>query len=71
MPRVGFEPIIPVLEQAKTVHASDGAATVIGYIKYTEEKLSFNIRPNLVNQSSINKLVILDDRSSVPPEARR
>jgi hypothetical protein len=30
MPRVGFEPTIPVLEQAKTVHALDRAATVIG-----------------------------------------
>jgi hypothetical protein len=30
MPRVGFEPTIPVFEQAKTVHALDRAATVIG-----------------------------------------
>jgi hypothetical protein len=30
MPRVGFEPTIQVLERAKTVHALDGAATVIG-----------------------------------------
>jgi hypothetical protein len=30
MPRVGFEPTIPVFERAKTVHALDGAATVIG-----------------------------------------
>jgi hypothetical protein len=29
MPRVGFEPTIPVFERAKTVHALDGAATVI------------------------------------------
>jgi hypothetical protein len=29
MPRVGFEPTIPAFEQAKTVHALDGAATVI------------------------------------------
>jgi hypothetical protein len=27
---VGFEPTIPALERAKTVHALDGAATVIG-----------------------------------------
>jgi hypothetical protein len=31
MPRVGFEPKIPVFERAKTVHALDRAATVIGY----------------------------------------
>jgi hypothetical protein len=30
MPRVGFESTIPVFERAKTVHASDRAATVIG-----------------------------------------
>jgi hypothetical protein len=30
MPRVGFEPTITVLERAKTVHALDRAAAVIG-----------------------------------------
>jgi hypothetical protein len=30
MTRVGFESTIPVFERAKTVHASDSAATVIG-----------------------------------------
>jgi hypothetical protein len=30
MPRVGFEPKIPVFERAKTVHAIDRATTVIG-----------------------------------------
>jgi hypothetical protein len=30
MPRVGLEPTIPVFERAKTVHALDSAATVIG-----------------------------------------
>jgi hypothetical protein len=30
MPRLGFEPITPVFERAKTVHALDGAVTVIG-----------------------------------------
>jgi hypothetical protein len=29
MPRVGFEPTIPVFERAKTVHSLDRAATVI------------------------------------------
>jgi hypothetical protein len=32
MPWVGFEPTIPAFERAKTVHASDRAATIIGYI---------------------------------------
>jgi hypothetical protein len=31
MLRVGFEPTIPVFDRAKTVHALDRAATVIGY----------------------------------------
>jgi hypothetical protein len=31
MPWVGVEPTIPVFERAKTVHALDRAATVIGY----------------------------------------
>jgi hypothetical protein len=30
MPRVGFEPTIPVFERAKTIHALDRTATVIG-----------------------------------------
>jgi hypothetical protein len=32
MPQVGFEPTIKVFERAKTVHDSDSAATVIGFI---------------------------------------
>jgi hypothetical protein len=31
MPRVEFEPTTPVFERAKTVHALDRAATVIGH----------------------------------------
>jgi hypothetical protein len=30
MPQVGFEPTMPVFERAKTVHALDRAATLIG-----------------------------------------
>jgi hypothetical protein len=30
MPQVAFEPTIPVFERAKTIHALDRAATVIG-----------------------------------------
>jgi hypothetical protein len=30
MPRVGFEPAIPVFERAKSVHALDHAAPTIG-----------------------------------------
>jgi hypothetical protein len=38
MPSVGFEPTIPVFERAKTVHALDCAATVIGYKKAAWDK---------------------------------
>jgi hypothetical protein len=31
MPRVGFEPTIPVFERSKTVHALDRAAIVLGW----------------------------------------
>jgi hypothetical protein len=35
MSRVGFESTIPVFERAKTVHASDCAATMISkFVKY-------------------------------------
>jgi hypothetical protein len=36
MPQVGFEPTIAVSERAKTVHASDCAATVIGSATHSE-----------------------------------
>jgi hypothetical protein len=37
MPQGGFEPMTPVFERAKTVHASDREATAIGSInKYYE-----------------------------------
>jgi hypothetical protein len=35
MPVVGFEPTIPVFEWAKTVHAFNRAATILGEIFYT------------------------------------
>jgi hypothetical protein len=38
MPRVGYEPTIPVFKRAKTVHALDRAATVIGGRFYTHPK---------------------------------
>jgi hypothetical protein len=34
MPRMGFEPTIPVFEREKTVHALDRAAIVIGLLTY-------------------------------------
>jgi hypothetical protein len=34
MNRMEFEPTIPVLGQAKIVHALDGAATVVGILRF-------------------------------------
>jgi hypothetical protein len=39
MPQVGFEPTIPVFERAKTVHALDRAATMIGFIAYAHRQI--------------------------------
>jgi hypothetical protein len=36
MPLVGFEPTIPAFEREKTVHALDGAATVIGFYSISQ-----------------------------------
>jgi hypothetical protein len=41
MPSVGFEPTIPAFEGAKTVHALDLAATVIGNMKMGDWKYTF------------------------------
>jgi hypothetical protein len=41
MPRVGFEPTIPVLEQEKTVHVLDRAATVIK--KFVVKEIKFTL----------------------------
>jgi hypothetical protein len=40
MPRVGFEPTIPVFQRAKTVRAVDRAATVIGIDNIQSEILT-------------------------------
>jgi hypothetical protein len=48
MPRVGLEPMIPVFERAKTVHALDRAATVIGHVYYLLEMLKQCLNSNRV-----------------------
>jgi hypothetical protein len=42
MPQVGFESRIPAFERAKTVHALDRAATVIGTPKYTYRRQNYS-----------------------------
>jgi hypothetical protein len=39
MPSMAFEPTIPAFERAKTVHALDRSATVIGMFLYTALKI--------------------------------
>jgi thioredoxin-related protein len=34
MPQVSFEPMIPMFERAKAIHASDRAATVVGSVHH-------------------------------------
>jgi hypothetical protein len=53
---VGFEPTIPVFERAKTVHALDHTATVIGtynyeacVIKYRSKKLCDEMELQILN----------------------
>jgi hypothetical protein len=48
MSPVGFEPTMSVLERAKTVHASDRAATVIGYSNIRKPKYSCHMDGLLV-----------------------
>jgi hypothetical protein len=45
MSLVGFEPTIPVLERAKTIHALDRAATLIG--RYVILRSQFNDLPDV------------------------
>jgi hypothetical protein len=44
MPQVGFEPTIPAFERAKTLHALDGVATVIGRILLEELIIIYKVK---------------------------
>jgi hypothetical protein len=61
MPEVEFEPAVPVHEQAKTVHALDLVATVLGSLKIYH----FRIR------NPYNKCASLNAIFTVPREGRR
>jgi hypothetical protein len=57
MPRVGFEPTIPAFELAKTVHALDCAATVIGtHNNYTQIKHTKTFYEHLILIFNFNDL---------------
>jgi hypothetical protein len=49
MPQVGFEPMIPVFERAKTVHALNRAPTVIGSPDTRNQK--YQIKENEMNRA--------------------
>jgi hypothetical protein len=59
MPRVGFEPTIPVFERAKTVHALDRAATVIGYNFIQDHMISSLLHPTTVFRTLLTNIVKL------------
>jgi hypothetical protein len=48
MPWEGFEPTIPVFEGVKTVHALDGAATVMDTRWFTQVKCTVGLPVTLV-----------------------
>jgi hypothetical protein len=52
MPRVGFEPTIPVFDWAKTVRALDRATIVIGYFTTRVIKWGFRVRNKAMLQQS-------------------
>jgi hypothetical protein len=57
MPCVGFEPTIPEFERAKTVHALDCVATVVGRETDELHKFSFSCK-NGFAQMSLSILVL-------------
>jgi hypothetical protein len=48
MPGVGFEPTIPVFDEAKMVHALDQAANVIGFLTTHNRKIRLNNTASMV-----------------------
>jgi hypothetical protein len=53
MPQVGFEPTNSVFERAKTVHALDRAATVLGTTTTTTTTTTTNNNNNNNNNNTI------------------
>jgi hypothetical protein len=63
MPRVEFEPTIPLFERTKSVHAWDRAATVMGFQTYRVTKNSTN-PPLLYTRSTQNYLELISHHTS-------
>jgi hypothetical protein len=71
MPLVGFEPTIPVFQRAKTVHALDRAATVIGLweliTNYSMQSFNcFDVLPlkSLVNVRFYDSMIVRNMNTS-------
>jgi hypothetical protein len=60
MPGVGFEPTIAASERAKTVHALDRAATVIGTVFFFCEAIASAATPGLLCQSRVIVKMIVE-----------
>jgi hypothetical protein len=61
MPRVGFEPTIPAFKRAKTFHALDRAANVIGTFNYSHKKIHIGCLPfrSVLSRNFLISVVIL------------
>jgi hypothetical protein len=51
MPRVRFEPMTPVFERAKTLHALDRVTTVIGFKRSKQLKIEMRFEAQNVGSS--------------------
>jgi hypothetical protein len=75
MPRVGFEPTIPVFEGAKTVYALDRATTLIGSGSISYVKFGLGNTENLFSHIShkfdiFQCLVVCDNATESNYQAR-
>jgi hypothetical protein len=52
MPQVGFEPTIPVFERAKTAHALDRAANVLGFMYFIQVEKTLVCMHNAISKTT-------------------
>jgi hypothetical protein len=55
MPGLGFEPMIPVFEWVKTVHALDRAATVISPIYIYVSQMASSLQ---ISQTTLSNIIV-------------
>jgi hypothetical protein len=76
MPGVGFEPMTPVFERAKTVHAFDRAATVIGTRKiivwdYLYVIIFLNVNVRKVMDVSQRSVIVASRHKETPLRSKQ